>query len=651
MCTFTPTRIWPGQQALVEAIRADGGQAEALAFDVTDADASRATLEALIADAPIQVLVNNAGIHDDAVFPGMNAAQWHSVLDVSLNGFFNVTQPLTMAMIRSRWGRIIKITSIAGITGNRGQVNYSAAKGALHAATKSLSLELASRGVTVNAVAPGIIADRHDRRRIRQASHREHGADETRRAAGRSRERCQLSCLGAGKLPHWPDHLGQWRHDLSAPAQTLAVHQTEALLFFTLLQLTLIVLAGRIGGALAQRVGQSPAVGEIIVGILLGPSLFGLLAPDLFQYVFHSTPAAPMQMLSQIGLILLMFQIGLEFDFAHLTERNNRRAVTFIASASMIAPFALGFGFGWFTAPLLSPGVDQLASALFIATAFSITALPILGRIMMEFRITRLPIGVIAISAAAINDVVGWLLLALITALTLAEFSAAAFALKVALVGAFFLVWWFVVRPLMKRVIQLTQASPAPVGEKAGRGKLTHNLLGILLAGIFISAMTTYQLGIFAIFGGFMMGVILHDEHELIEAWKERLSHFVMVFFLPIFFTYTGLRTNVGGLDSLAAWGWCGLLIALATLGKFGASYLAARWAGMSHVEGKVIGIMMNTRALMELIVINVGFDLGVISQQVFTMLVLMAIFSTVITTPGLRRWLPKMGIDVARRH
>ena len=436
---------------------------------------------------------------------------------------------------------------------------------------------------------------------------------------------------------------------MSAPA--LAVHQTEALLFFTLLQLTLIVLAGRLGGVLAQRVGQSPAVGEIIVGILLGPSLFGLLAPDLFQYVFHSTPAAPMQMLSQIGLILLMFQIGLEFDFAHLAARNNRRAVTAIASASMVAPFALGFGFGWFSAPLLSPGVDRLASALFIATAFSITALPILGRIMMEFKITRLPIGVIAISAAAINDVVGWLLLALITTLTLAEFSASAFAVKVALVGAFFVGWWFVVRPLMKRIIHASQTPPAPAGEKAGRGRLSHNLLGILLAGIFISAMTTYQIGIFAIFGGFMMGVILHDEHELIEAWKERIGHFVMVFFLPIFFTYTGLRTHVGSLDSLEAWGWCGLLIVLATLGKFGASYVAARWAGMSHHEGKVIGIMMNTRALMELIVINVGFDLGVISQQVFTMLVLMAIFSTVITTPGLRRWLPKIGVAVAARH
>jgi Kef-type K+ transport system membrane component KefB len=432
--------------------------------------------------------------------------------------------------------------------------------------------------------------------------------------------------------------------------QALAVHQTEALLFFTLLQLTLIVLAGRLGGVLAQRVGQSPAVGEIIVGILLGPSLFGLLAPDLFQIVFHSASSAPMQMLSQIGLILLMFQIGLEFDFAHLTAHHNRRAVTYIASASMIAPFALGFGFGWFTAPLLSPGVDRLASALFIATAFSITALPILGRIMIEFKLTRLPIGVIAISAAAINDVVGWLLLALITTLTLAQFTASAFAIKVVLVGAFFLVWWFVVRPLMKHVIHISQANPAPAGEKSGRGKLTHNLLGILLAGIFISAMTTYQIGIFAIFGGFMMGVILHDEHELIEAWKERIGHFVMVFFLPIFFTYTGLRTHIGSLDSAAAWGWCGLLVVLATLGKFGGSYIAARWVGLSHAEGKVIGIMMNTRALMELIVINVGFDLGVISQQVFTMLVLMAIFSTVITTPGLRRWLPGMGVVVAGR-
>lgn len=420
-----------------------------------------------------------------------------------------------------------------------------------------------------------------------------------------------------------------------------------------------IVLAARLGGEIAQRVGQSPAVGEIIVGIFLGPSLFGLLSPDLFTYVFRSAEPAPMQMLSQVGLILLMFQIGLEFDFAHLVERHNRRAVTLIATASMIAPFLLGFGFGYLSAPLLSPNADRLASALFIATAFSITALPILGRMLIEYKITRLPIGVIAISAAAINDVIGWLLLALVTTLTLAQFSAGAFTLKLLLVSGFFVSWWFLVRPLFKRIIRISQRGSShdnlQPGEKTERGELTHilshNLLGILLAGIFVSAITTYQLGIFAIFGGFMMGVILHDEHALIEAWKERIGHFVMVFFLPIFFTYTGLRTHIGSLDSLAAWGWCLLLIALATLGKFGASYLAARWAGMSQDESKLIGIMMNTRALMELIVINVGYDLGVISQQVFTMLVLMAIFSTVITTPGLRRWLPRIGVALPVRR
>jgi len=438
---------------------------------------------------------------------------------------------------------------------------------------------------------------------------------------------------------------------MTASAAAVAVHQTEILLFFTLLQLTVIILAARLGGGIAQRLGQSPAVGEIIVGILLGPSLFGLLAPAVFAYVFRSVPPAPMQMLSQIGLILLMFQIGLEFDFAHLLDRQHRRAVTYIATASMVAPFVLGFGFGYATAPVLSPGIDPITSALFIATAFSITALPILGRMMIEFKITHQPIGVIAISAAAINDVVGWLLLALVTALALAQFNASDFGLKVLLVAGYYLTWWFVMRPLMKRLIRISQTSPAPMGEKAGRGKLTHNLLGILLAGIFISAITTYQIGIFAIFGGFMMGVILYDEHELIAAWKERVGHFVMIFFLPIFFTYTGLRTNIGSLDSASAWGWCLLLIALATLGKFGGSYVAARWAGLSHQEGKVLGIMMNTRALMELIVINVGYDLGVISQQVFTMLVLMAIFSTVITTPGLRRWLPGLRIGIYSRH
>lgn len=418
----------------------------------------------------------------------------------------------------------------------------------------------------------------------------------------------------------------------------ITAHKTEALLFFTLLQLTVIVLAARIGATVAVRIGQTAAVGEIIVGILLGPSLFGLLAPDVFQYVFHSGTPELMQMLSQIGLVLLMFQIGLEFDFSHLNERRNRKAMLWVAAASLIAPFALGYGIGHISAPILSPSAHPVISALFIATAFSITALPILGRIMMEFDMTRTPIGVIAISAAAINDVIGWLLLALITTLTLSDFNAVSFAAKVALVLVFFVVSWFGVRPLMKNILHRFDAK---------NGALSNNLLGLVLAATFLSAMTTYQLGIFAIFGGFMMGVLLHDEHAFVKTWRTHISPFVMVFFLPIFFTYTGLRTNIGSLDSASAWGWCGLIVLLATLGKFGGAYIAARLTGMSHTEAKVLGIMMNTRALMELIVINVGYDLGVISQQMFTILVIMAIFSTVITSPCLRRWLPHIGIPV----
>jgi Kef-type K+ transport system membrane component KefB len=417
-----------------------------------------------------------------------------------------------------------------------------------------------------------------------------------------------------------------------------ATHQNEALLFFTLLQLVIIVIMGRVGGELASRFSQARAVGEIIIGILLGPSLFGLLAPDMFQYVFKSSSPQPMFILSQIGLVLLMFQIGLEFDFSHLTAKDNRSAVMRIAATGIVLPFALGFAFGYYTAPLLSPQADHLASGLFVATAFSITALPVLGRIMMEFGMTRTKLGVIGISVAAITDVVGWLLLAIVTAVSLSSFSLAGFGKTLGSLALYVAVCWLLVRPALHRAVKHSVVT---------EHRFSDNLLGLLIATIFLSAMATYQIGIFAIFGGFMMGVLLHDQHEVVKAWRKKVGEFVTVFFLPIFFTYTGLRTNVGALNSWELWGWCGLLIVLATIGKFGGCYLAARWSGLTHAESKVVGIMMNTRALMELIIINVGYDLGVISQNVFTMLVLMAIFSTVITTPALRRWLPGAGVSV----
>jgi Kef-type K+ transport system membrane component KefB len=420
------------------------------------------------------------------------------------------------------------------------------------------------------------------------------------------------------------------------PASLAGPQKTELLLFYTLLELAVIILAGRVGGTIARRCGQSTAVGEIIVGILLGPSLFGWLAPRAFDAVFHSAPPEPLQILSSLGLVLLLFQIGMEFDFTHLTERRNRAAVLRVSAACLCLPFASGFALGFWMSSSATPPGPRIDSALFVATAFSITALPILGRIMIELDLTRTRIGVIAISSAAANDVIGWLLLAFITTLTVSDFDPRKLALKILMVAAFALISARWVRPLLKGAVRRSN----PRG-----GKMSPNLLGGLICVMFLGAMTTYQIGIFAIFGGFMMGVILYDEAELVAAWRERVGDFVNVFFLPIFFTYTGLRTSIGGLAA-ADWGWCMAVVAMANLSKFAAGYWAARRSRLNHAESSMIGYMMNTRALMELIVINVGLDLGVITPKVFTMLVIMAIVSTVITTPALRYYMARGGID-----
>ena len=292
---------------------------------------------------------------------------------------------------------------------------------------------------------------------------------------------------------------------------------------------------------------------------------------------------------------------------------------------------SLGLLFGWISHPFIAPQINLLGYTLFVGTAFSITALPILGRILMELCLTRSRVGVIAISSAAINDVIGWVLLAVVTALTAAQFSPANFAVKIGLIAVYVALCRWVVRPLLLRLLRHYDADD---------GKLSPNLVGILLGAIFLSGMTTYHLGIFAIFGGFLLGVLLHDQPAFVRAWRDKVGDFVIVFFLPIFFTYTGLRTNISALNSPELWGWCLLLVALATAGKFGGCYFAARRSGLESREAKAIGVMMNTRGLMELVVVNVGLDLGVIPPEVFTMLVIMAIGSTVVTTPALKIWL-----------
>ena len=418
-------------------------------------------------------------------------------------------------------------------------------------------------------------------------------------------------------------------------SNVLSIEQT---LFFTLLQVVLIIAAARIAGFLARKLGQPRAVGEIVAGLLLGPSLFGALAPEAFAWVFHSADSAPISIMSQVGLIMLMFQIGLEFDFSHLSAATNQRAVLLITLAGLLTPFALGLGFGYQSAAFIAPGIEPLGYALFLATAFSITAVPILGRIMMEFDLVRTRIGAITISAAGITDAVGWTMLAVISAIVTRHFSVEGTAIRIGWLLCYVLICWFAVRQLLRLVIRRF--------EREGEA-LPQDLLAILLGIVFTSAMLTSKLGIFAIFGGFMMGVLLHDQGALVAAWKNKVADVVTVLFLPIFFTYTGLRTDVGGLVSAELWLWCGLLIGLAVLGKFGGCYVAARLAGMTQHEARSVAIMMNTRALMELIVVNLGYDLGVIPQNVFTMLVLMAIVSTLMTAPGLRRWLPGMGHSI----
>jgi len=419
-----------------------------------------------------------------------------------------------------------------------------------------------------------------------------------------------------------------------------SVHGVEHLLFFTLLQVAVIIVVARVAGYLARRIGQPRAVGEIVAGLVLGPSLFGALAPDAFQWLFKSTDASPITIMSQIGLIMLMFQIGLEFDFSQLRERANRKAVLWVTAMGIWAPFTLGLGYGILSAGVLASGIHATGYALFMATAFSITAVPILGRIMMEYDLVRTRIGAITITSAAINDAVGWTVLAVVSAIVTAHFSWQATLARLGWLLLYVALSWLVVRRVLLVIVRRFDR---------GERSLPQDLMAILLVIVFSSAMLTSQLGIFAIFGGFMVGVLLHDQHDLVEEWRDRVADLVTVLFLPIFFTFTGLRTNVGGLASWELWAWCGALIFLAVLGKFGGCYVASRIAGLDRIESRNVAIMMNTRALMELIVVNLGYDLGVIPQNVFTMLVLMAIASTIMTAPGLRRWLPAMGHEIPR--
>ena len=389
-------------------------------------------------------------------------------------------------------------------------------------------------------------------------------------------------------------------------------------------------------------------VGEIAAGLLLGPSLFGWLCPELFAAVFR--PALPgveqsladavlpkiFTVVAQFGLIFLMFLVGLEFEFDHV--RRHARSAVLISVVGIVVPFALGAGLAQLIHPHLEPHpkagpVSLLGLTLFLGVALSITAIPALGRIMMELNVTRTRLGSITITAAAVDDAIGWILLASVTAVVKSNFDPLDALGMVGLTVGFVLLMWFAVRSVLVKYFTYSL--------RANRGRLSATALAVLLVCVLLAAVATNLIGIFAVFGAFLLGVVLSDQAELRHAASAKLHDIVTSFFVPVFFTYTGLRTDVGALHGGTMWLICGVLVAVAVVGKLAGCGLAARASGYTWKEAGIIGAMMNTRGLMALLAINLGYELGVVPRSLFCMLVIMALAATAMTTP-LLLWLRK---------
>lgn len=414
-----------------------------------------------------------------------------------------------------------------------------------------------------------------------------------------------------------------------------SVHQTEDLLFSILLQLIIMISAARLLNTFFRKLGQPGVIGEIVAGLLLGPSLLGHFFPEFSEHIFGASPAQAITVISQIGLIFLMFQIGNEFKFDHLKAARNRNGVFLISIVSVGVPFALGYLVGQGSASFMASDIDPVVYSLFIGTALAITAVPILGRILKEFGLTRAELGVVAISSAAINDVVGWLILAGISTYATAQFSTGHLVLQAS--GVLMLA--------VGACTFLGKASDWLIAKiPLSDGDLQPNLMAVIICTIFVLGICTHKLGIFTIFGGFVGGLVFHKYGPFVAAWRRQVGNFVLVFFLPVFFTFTGLRTNILGLSSAADLQWLSIVLFAAIFGKIVPVYFAGRLSGFNHHEASTLGALMNTRALMELIVINIGFDLGFVPQKMFTMLVIMAVVTTLMTGPLLRLLLARIG-------
>jgi Kef-type K+ transport system membrane component KefB len=420
-----------------------------------------------------------------------------------------------------------------------------------------------------------------------------------------------------------PHLTGAGDHSFAAAVESSLWDNANDPLTRLFLQLFIVIIVSYVIGWIFTRFGQPAVVGEMMAGVLLGPSVFGLLAPTAFQFIFATSSLGALRLFSQIGVCLFMFTVGMEMDVAELRRRAHTAVV--VSQASMIVPYFLGTLLALFLyGRLAQPGASFLAFALFMGISMSITAFPVLVRILRDCGIFKTPLGSTATACAAVGDVTAWCVLAFVVAIARAtSVGGAVFNLGLVLVFVAFML--FVIKPKL----------PSWLGQHAlERPDPSKAVLAFVFGVVLASALSTQLIGIHALFGAFLAGIIMPTAGGFRDKLVVRVENLSTVLLLPVFFVFTGLRTQIGLLNSTQDCLICLAIIAVATAGKLGGSALAARLTGMKWRESLQLGALMNTRGLMELIALNIGYDMGILSQRIFTMLVIMALVTTIMTGP-----------------
>jgi Kef-type K+ transport system membrane component KefB len=392
------------------------------------------------------------------------------------------------------------------------------------------------------------------------------------------------------------------------------------------IQLCIILLATMLCGTLAKRLGQSRVVGEIAAGLLLGPSMLGAVNADFYTMVFSNGAMPVMSQLGELGLVLLMFQLGLHLDLKSLQGRAQMRVPVIVALSGIVIPFAIGCALAVISRPMIAPEAPALGYVLFCGVALSISAMPVMARIVMDLRMEGTYTAAIALTAASLTDLLGWLLLAAIAAVSAGNFTWPHIARNVGLLLVFVLVSMLIVRPLW--VALMTRLSPSGV---------TVRVLPVVVCYVLVSSWITAEIGFHSAFGALMAALVLRDLPGLKLVWHEKVEGFVALILMPVLFALAGIQATTGSIAVPNFWWWFGVFLIGAIVGKFGGSYLGARLSGVGRRDAGVIGALMNTRGLMELIVLTIGLKLGVLPPSVYTMLFFMALTTTAMTVPILR--------------